>query len=80
MAKLSPAGVALFGNTGVPDPTTPFGLGSQLRQQTAAEIEEEERKKRLGLSALSPSGGSPALRALLGAGGMSLGGLGSGLR
>jgi hypothetical protein len=69
--SLSPAGMALFGNTGVADQ---FGLGDQLRQQTGDELEEERKKRALGLSVLSPgqSGGSPAIRALMG--GMGMGG------
>jgi hypothetical protein len=71
--RLSPAGTALFGNTGVPDT---FGLGSALKQQTEDEIEQERKKRLLGLSPLSPTGGSPAIKALMGLGGMSLGGFG----
>jgi hypothetical protein len=77
MAKLSPAGVALFGNTGVPDQ---FSAGDQLRQQVQDETEEERKRRALGLSPLSPTGGSPAIRALLGGMGMSMGGYGGGLR
>jgi hypothetical protein len=71
--KLSPAGMALFGNTGVADQ---FGLGDQLRNQTADEVEEERKRRQLGLSVLSPNtpGASPALRALMG--GMGMGGFG----
>jgi hypothetical protein len=69
--RLSPAGLALFGNTGVPDT---FGLGSALKQETDDELEQERKRRQLGLSQLSPTGGSPALKALLGMGGMSLGG------
>jgi hypothetical protein len=71
--RLSPAGVALFGNTGVADT---FGLGSALRQQTEDEIEQERKRRQLGLSQLSPTGGSPTIKALLGMGGMSFGGVG----
>ena len=70
MGKLSPAGVALFGNVpGVPD-----GLGGQLRSQVDDELEQERKRRALGVSQLSPTGGSPAIRALLGIGGMSMGG------
>jgi hypothetical protein len=75
--SLSPAGMALFGNTGVADQ---FGLGDQLRWQTADEIEEERKKRALGLSVLSPNvpGASPAIRALMGMGTGGFGGLGMG--
>jgi hypothetical protein len=72
--RLSPAGVSLFGNVpGVPET---FGLGSALKQQTDDELEQERKRRALGLSQLSPSGGSPALKALMGLGSMSLGGFG----
>lgn len=48
---LSPSAVAL----GVGGNSTTGGAGSALEQQTAAEIEEQKRKKRLGLSSASPA-------------------------
>jgi hypothetical protein len=74
--RLSAAGVALFGNTGVANSISPFGLGDQLCQQIADEIEEEPKQRALGLSVLSP-GGSAAAHSLPGS--MSLGGYGGGL-
>jgi hypothetical protein len=73
--NLSPAGRALFdfGNTGI---ASVGGLGDALKQQVQDETEEQRRRRQLGLSQLSPTGGSPALRALMGMGGMSLGGFG----
>jgi hypothetical protein len=44
-----------------------LGLGNALQQQTADQVEEEKRKKRLGLSQLSQ--GSPSVQQLLGMGG-----------
>jgi hypothetical protein len=72
--RLSPAGVSLFGN--VPGVPSMGGLGDALRQQTDDELEQERKRRALGLSQLSPTGGSPALKALMGMGGMSLGGFG----
>jgi hypothetical protein len=77
MGKLSPAGLQLFGNVpNVPD----FGAGSVLRQQVQDETEEQRRRREMGLGPLAPAGGSPALRALLGSGGMGMTGFGGGLR
>jgi hypothetical protein len=73
MNRLSPAGVQLFGNSGVPDM---FGAGSALKQQVADDLEEERRRRQLGLSELSPTGGSAAFRSLMG-GGMAGGSFGS---
>jgi hypothetical protein len=74
--NLSPAGRALFdfGRTGIGN--SMGGLGDTLKQQVQDETEEERKRRQLGLSQLSPAGGSPALKALLGMGGMSLGGFG----
>jgi hypothetical protein len=59
----------------IPSAFGDLGLGSALQQQTADQIEEERRKKRLGLSQLSQ--GSPSVQQLLGMGGsnFSLGGM-----
>jgi hypothetical protein len=52
-----------------------LGLGNALQQQTADQVEEERRKRRLGLSQLSQA--SPSVQQLLGLGGsqFSLGGM-----
>jgi hypothetical protein len=56
MAMLSPAGQALgFGNTGVSAIGSSGGAGNMLREQTADEIEEERKKRLLGLSTMQTS-------------------------